>query len=50
MSSIVPIEYSDKLDITSAPLSSAEIRELTIQFNEWMKAIFPEEDLSLIHI
>ena len=48
MSSIVPIEYSEKLDITSALLTSADIRELTIQFNEWMKSVFSEEDITNI--
>ena len=43
---IVPEHYTERLAITAPALSSAEICTISQEFHQWLKDIFPEEDVS----
>lgn len=45
---IMPHHLIDSLAITAEPLSSKEICQLTIEFNDWLKAAFNDNDVSYL--
>jgi len=44
----MPHHLIDSLAITAEPLSSKEICQLTIEFNDWLKAAFNDNDVSYL--
>ena len=42
---IIPLEYLEKLAITADTMSSKEICQLTISFNEWLVNAFSDQDV-----
>ncbi|WP_448247956.1 [protein-PII] uridylyltransferase [Thalassotalea agariperforans] len=45
---IIPEQFHEKLSITSKSVTSAEICQLTLEFNEWLKSCFPDADMETI--
>ena len=43
---IIPLEYLEKLAITADTMSSKEICQLTISFNEWLVNAFSDQDVN----
>ena len=44
-SKIIPVDFIERLAITANTLSSKDICQLTLDFNEWLKEVFNDNDV-----
>jgi [protein-PII] uridylyltransferase len=48
MQTLIPIEYSDSLAVSAPHMSTKDICQLGVEFQQWQKDIFPHEEISFL--